>query len=151
MLVEFVDDTLTNYLSEQQKVLKKWRLKFIMHIWEFQSKMGKYIRGLVKSYVLQKHYDTGTMHKRVDFKVLNWNRIVFGIFEPSSEYYDPAQHYPTAEFMWRYRNWKPNPTKKEYAGYVHSKDPFYDRILDEVQWKVLSREVHDFMQDNPVV
>lgn len=149
-LVQF-SGGLEDWLSDQQRVLGRWRIKFINTIWVVQDTLGEFIKRLAKSYALNHWFDTGTLRKRIDYKVLRWNSIVFGIFEPDSEYYDPAQHYPTDDFMSKYSGWQPSPTTKHYAEFINTKDPFLDRIVDSIYNQQITKAVNDFMKDNPIV
>jgi len=149
-LVEFTGG-LENWLSQQQKYLQKWRIKFINHMKRFHIDIGEQIKRLQKSYARNNWYDTGTLHKRIDYIVTYWNSIVFGIIEPNSDYYDSAKHSPTDVFMTKYRGWKPSPLSKHYAGYINAQDSFMERIVNVTYTQQTTKEVRDFMKDNPVI
>ena len=149
-LVEF-SGGLEDWLKETQFNLGKWRIKFITHMWRFQQALGAKIKRAQQVYVKEKHWETGTMHNRVDFFITQWNSIVFGIIEPRSDYYKIADHGPTDAFLTRYSGWKPSPYFKHYAEFVDNRDPFMERIVDEMYHQQMKDEVEQFMKDNPLV
>lgn len=149
-LVEF-SGGLEDWLSQTQSNLGRWRIKFINHIKRFNQDIGARIKRTQQQYVRHNHWDTGTMHNRVDFFVTYWNSIVFGIIEPRSEHYKLSEHGPTDEFLARYSGWKPSPFSKHYAEFVDDRDPFMDRIVNDMYHRQLKAEVAQFMEDNPLV
>ncbi len=149
--LEFDSRALAFWLRDRQMVLGRWRLKFYEHMRLFHEFLGAYIKVRMKSYIYDNWYDTGTLHKRVDYKVTFWNRIVFGIFEHGSRYYESEKHDPTLKFMWIYRNFEPDPTQKKYAGFINERDPFFMRIIIQHQSRLTKKEVDDFMRDHPII
>lgn len=150
-LVEFTGG-LEDWLSDQQRHLGKWRLKFINHMRKTQRIVGEQIKRLQKSHARKRHYDTGTLYKRIDFRIVEWNSIVFGIFEPDSDHYNIAgDHSPTSEFLDKYSGWQPSPQDKHYAEFRDDLDPFMSRIVDSIYVQQMTKEVNDFMDDNPIV
>lgn len=142
-LVEIDLTGLAKWLSESQKNLKDFRITFISQTKIFMDELGKKVSLLAKT---ESPVDTGTMRKRVDYKILLWNRIIFGIFEPTSKYYDSARHYPTNEFMHKYSGWKPSPLVKVYAQYPYDKNPFFNKIIEDVVNKEMKDFVKEFMK-----
>ncbi len=149
-LVEFTGG-LENWLSDQQRILKKWRIKFINHMKRFHVDIGEQIIRLQKSYARNNWYDTGTLHKRIDYIVTYWNSITFGIIEPDSDHYNTADHSPTNAFMIKYQGWQPSPLSKHYAYFIHKQDQFMTRIVDATYIQQTVSEVDKFMKDNPVI
>ena len=146
-----IEGDLSDWLFDQQRKLGKWRIKFINAVWDFNKDVGERMVAFAQSHARAHWWDTGTLHKRIDYKVVAWNNLVFGIIEPKDQYYDAARHYPTAAFLSKYRGWKPSPLVKTYAEYVVRKDPFIDKIVADVYRIELTRFVNDFIAKHPPV
>lgn len=132
--------TLAQFISRKVKKLTEYKDLFQMLIKTEQIKLARELVKFMKADFPSNRVDTGTMRKRIDSKVEDWDRVVFGIFEPNSEFYNSSKHKPTGNIS-KYTG-KVIPEGKSYAKYPYkTMSPFIKSIVERMYFKELSKRV----------
>lgn len=126
-------------MKKKAEKYKKYRIVFYAFMLKAQRRVG-----LILKIAMQKEavVDTGTMRKRTDFKVLEWNNIVFGVFEPNSKYFNSRMHNPTGKAS-KYTGRVVHP-EAVYARYPYRKNEYVASIVKRMYRKELKKEVDEF-------
>ena len=129
-------------LKDKATKYKNYRIVFYNFMINAQKRIG-----LILKIEMQKEADafadTGTMRKRTDFKVLEWNYIVFGVFEPNSQYFSSRLHNPTGKVS-KYTG-RVVPDDAVYARHPYRKHGEYvSQVVKRMYRKELRKETNEF-------
>jgi hypothetical protein len=132
-------------MKEKARKYKNYRVVFYNFMLNAQKRIGLILKMEMQEEA-GKFADTGTFRKRTDYKVLEWNKIVFGVFEPNSEYYDSKLHNPTGKVS-KYTG-RVVPPDSVYARIPYDKrSPFISNIVKRLYNKELKKEVNEFNKE----
>ena len=131
---------LSKYLQRKAVKYKHYRVVFYNKMLDWQKEIGEYMKPLMQNKVTR--VDTGTARKRTDFKVLRWNQILFGIFEPDSKWFDSELHNPTGKIS-KYTGKVRDPTIS-YFGQWYRDNPFIKPMIDKIYIRELRERVERF-------
>lgn len=131
---------LTTYLKKKAEKYKHYRIVFYNKMLDWQKEIGQYMKPLLQN----KHnrIDTGTARKRTSYKVLKWNQILFGIFEPDNEWFDEQLHNPTSKVS-KYTG-KVRDPKISYFGRWYKENPFIEAMIDKIYIRELRERIDRF-------
>ena len=122
---------------------KRYRLRFYNFMISVQEELGILLKKEMQSRAI---VDTGTMRKRTDYKVLAWDMIAFGIFEPKSKYYDSGKHKPTGNVS-KYTG-QVIPPDKSYAEFPYKRDRYVIDVVNRMYHKELRKRIKEFNKEH---
>lgn len=139
-IIKIKEDPKDKLLDIARKMEKQnYRIVFYNYMKAALKDIGQFIRVIARG---DAPFDTGTLQKRTDFKVKQWNEIVFGVFEPDMKEYNKDLHKPTTNIS-KYTG-KVIPEFKLYAKYVLEKNPYYEEAVDKYFAYELKRNLIEF-------